>query len=55
MNLNLVFSKVMDLNLKIKKWLDPTLHRPPFSSPTRTLTHSMFFMTSLHYAVYDAI
>ena len=39
MNLNLTFSKVMTLTLKIKKYLDP--------SPTRTLTHSILFMTPL--------
>ena len=47
MNLNLIFSKEMNLNLNFEKWLHPTLHRPPFSSPTRTLTHRELFMTSL--------
>ena len=51
MNLNLIFSKVsevlINLYLKIKKGLDPTLHRPSFLSSTRTLTLSIFFMTSL--------
>ena len=38
MILNLIFSKVMTLTLKIKKQLDPTLHRPPFLSPTHSYT-----------------
>ena len=46
MNLNLIFSKVMNLNLNFEKWLHPTLYRPSFSSLTRTLQHSVLFMTS---------
>ena len=47
MNLNLIFLKVMNLNVNFKKSLHPTLPRLPFSSPTRTLTHGVLFMTSL--------